>query len=288
MITKNYATLPNGQQTHYRRSEKAGHGSDGQHTTLVILHASPMSSETMLPIMHAIEGVCELLAPDTPGYGQSDPLSAKALAASATLAPYVAWLNEFINVLNLDKVAIYGSATGAQIAIEFARAYPDKTNFLVLDNAADFIDAERAEIMKNYFPDLSPREDGSHLQTIWKISASLFQWFPWYRQNDEHLVSSAKPPLAAVQATAKAYLLAGTDYAQAYRRAFINEDASRLQAVGVPTSVIRWQGSLIKKYADRFDHYQWPEHIQMCHCGKTFDERVSTIHQTILKHLETG
>jgi len=276
MITKNYATLSNGRQTHYRHA-----GQDCAGVTLIMLHPSPMSSELMLPVMNALNGVCELIAPDTPGYGQSDPLTKEQLNSSAVLGPYVEWLAEFIDRLNLDTVGLYGSATGAQIAIEFAKTYPEKTVFIVLDNAADFTDAEREEVMNGYFPDLSPKKDGSHLQDIWKISESLFKWFPWNEQNDEHLISNATPPLAAVQATAKAYLLAGADYAQAYRRAFMNEDASRLQAVTVQTRVIRWEGSLLKQYSDRFDQYDWPKNIQMCHCGKTTDERMNRIRNTI-------
>lgn len=272
MITKHYATLSSGCQTHYRRVAK-----EGPQTTLIMLHASPMSSEMMLPIMHNLEGVCELIAPDTPGYGQSDPLTKEALSESDTLYPYVEWLNEFIDVLGLESVALYGSATGTQIAIEYARAYPQKTRFLVLDNAADFNDAEREKIMVRYFPDLTPQPDGSHLQAIWEISKSMFQWFPWYQQDDEHRISTETPSLAALQSTVKAYVLAGPEYYQAYKRAFMNEDATRLQAVTVPTTVIRWEGSMIRKYSDRFDQYQWPDNIKMHHCGKSFEERFESI-----------
>ena len=276
MMTKNYATLPNVRQTHYRQLENPQ-----ADTTLIMLHASPMSSELMVPTMNALSGLCTLVAPDTPGYGQSDPLTEEQLAASEDLSPYVEWLSNFMDAIHLKQIGLYGSATGAQIAIEFAKAHPQKTRFLILDNAAHFTDAEREQIMTRYFPDLSPREDGSHLRKIWHISESLFQWFPWYQQDEAHRISSMPPPLAAVQATAKAYLQAGVDYAQAYRRAFMNEDAGRLMEVRAPTRVVRWQGSVIKKYCDRFDEYPWPEHIRMCHCGQSIDERMEAIRQAV-------
>lgn len=286
MIQKNYLNFQNGQQTHYRQG-----GNSNSSEALIMLHASPMSSEALVPIISALGDVCHLIAPDTPGYGQSDPLPEEALNASANLDPYVAWLEEFIETFTenllaqnkpLKKIGLYGTATGAQIAIEFARNHPDKIDYIILDNAAHFTDADREEIMEKYFPDLSPKSDGSHLQKIWEISESLFQWFPWYQQDEEHRITTKGPiPIATVHATAKAYLNAGTNYDQAYKRAFFNEEADRVLEVKIPVQVIRWEGSIMKKYSDRFDNYDWPENVKMCHCGKSVDDRFTAIRTAI-------
>ncbi len=272
MISRHYATLGLG-QTHYRRG--------GSGRPLMLLHASPMSSESMLPLMNELIGNADIIAPDTPGYGGSDSLPEEALNSCPDLTPYVTWLSGFIDSLGLATIGLYGTATGAQIAIEFARRYPDKLDYLILDNAAHFTDQERNEIMEPYFPDISAREDGSHLELIWEMASGVFQWFPWYAQDEQHRISDKPPPPSAVHAVALAYLSAGDQYAQAYRRAFQNEDASRVTEIDVPVRVVRWQGSVLKKYADRYDQFDWPPHIQMCPCGPKLSQRYSTIRHLV-------
>lgn len=272
MIKKYYADVPSG-QTHYRRT--------GEGNPLVLLHASPMSSQLMEPLMQHLAVSADVIAPDTPGYGQSDPLLAKTLQETDDLSPYVEWLKAFLDSLGLQKIALYGTATGAQIAIEFARAFPERLEYIILDNAAHFTDQQRTDIMGEYFPSIEPQADGAHLQKVWDMAQGLFQWFPWYAQDDAHRVSNQEPPLAAVHATALAYLNAGTDYAQAYRRAFQNEDASRVAEITVPVRIIRWQGSVIKRYSEAFDQFEWPDHIKMVHCGEGGAERFEAIRSVV-------
>lgn len=277
MILKNYANLATG-QTHYRRS--------GSGQPIVLLHASPMSSELMLPAIELLHDVADVIAPDTPGYGQSDALPQDLLEADADLSPYVDWLLSFIDELGLEKIALYGSATGAQIAIEFARTYPNRLDFVVLDNAAHFNDQERSEIMRSYFPSIEPKADGSHLQNVWDMAAAVFQWFPWYQQDEAHRVSSVNMPPAAVHSVAMAYLSAGEDYAQAYRRAFANERAERVLEISAETTVhiLRSQGSILKQYSDRFDDYQWPDHIKMLLCEGGANERYAAIKELVFQN----
>jgi pimeloyl-ACP methyl ester carboxylesterase len=275
MIVRNYRNLALGDgkqidhQTHYRT---AGSGSP-----LILLHPSPLSSAFMCPLIDLLKGQVRVFAPDTPGYGQSDALAAPA----KDLSPYVEWLAAFIRSNALDSVGIYGSATGAQIAIQFARQYPDMTDYLILDNAVHFTDEERQEIPARYFPDMNPKDDGEHLQMAWKMSSKLFSHFPWFSDSEENRISSTPAPTALVHATALAYLNSGADYHQAYRAAFLNEDAKNMQAVTRPTNVIRWAGSILKKYADRLDGYDWPEHINMVHCSSEPESRFAAISSSV-------
>lgn len=274
MIYKHYANLDEG-QTHYRRG--------GSGSPLVMLHASPMSSELMVPLIGTLLDVADVIAPDTPGYGNSDPLPVEVLDEHGDLTPYVNWLADFVDSLGLGNIGLYGTATGAQIAIEFARRYPEKLDYLILDNAAHFTDQERVDIMSQYFPDISARDDGSHLNDVWTMANGIFQWFPWYAQDEAHRISDTTPPTSAVHATALAYLAAGEQYAQAYRRAFANEDATRVATIKVPVRVIRWEGSVLKKYADRYDDFDWPDNIQMQHCGPSVLQRYSAIRDVVVE-----
>lgn len=256
-------------QTHYRTA--------GEGAPLVVLHPSPMSSAFMVPVIDAVSDLCHVLAPDTPGYGATDALP----KPGNDLSPYVDWLRAFVDAQGLERFLLYGSATGAQIAIEFAHACPERLDHLFLDNAVHFTDAERAEIMARYFPDIAPRDDGSHLVDTWAMAQGLFRGFPWYKAPEEPLPD---PPLAVVQATALAYLVAGEEYARAYRAAFNNERAERVQALSVPTTILRWAGSLLKEQADRLDDFDWPEHITMKHSAATVEARFEALRSAIAPH----
>lgn len=275
MSKRAYLELADGAQTHYRFS--------GGGMPLILLHPSPLSSAFMEPMMAAMPAGVAAIAPDTPGYGASDPLTEPA----EDLSGYVAWLRRFIEALGHRRVGIYGSATGAQIAIEFARAEPEATRFLVLDNAAHFSAAEREAMLARYFPDLSPRADGAHLRAAWEMVKALWQWFPWYEQDEAHRVGEpgAVSP-EALQAFLLDHLRAGPDYARAYKAALKNEDANRLLEVSAPVRVIRWEGGILREYADRYDAFDWPAHIRMAHCGPAMEQRLAAIRAAVAELTE--
>lgn len=283
MTRRAYLELADGRQTHYRRAGK------GQ--PLILLHPSPLSSKWLEPVIETVRGSVDAIAPDTPGYGASDPLPEPDSGAAAAgrrgasgqgLAGYVDWLHDFIRALGCRRVGLYGSATGAQVAVEFARTHPHATRFLVLDNLAHFTDAERERMLARYFPDLVPRADGSHLRAAWSMVNGFGQWFPWYERNEEHRIGRPDSlPADVSRRMLVDHLRAGSGYARAYRAALQSEDASRVQAVKAPVRIIRWQGSVLRRYADRLDGFDWPAHIRMVACGPTPDARLEAIRSAV-------
>tara|TARA_R110002167_G_scaffold349844_1_gene561821 strand:- start:34951 stop:35835 length:885 start_codon:yes stop_codon:yes gene_type:complete len=262
-VLKHYVTLGADKpwQMHYR--------SQGQEQlpVIILLHASPMSSAMMVPMMNVLADSFRVIAVDTPGYGQSDPLPLNhvnlADKADSSLVPYVEALDAFINALELEQPLIYGSATGAQIAIEYAKAYPKDINGIVLENAAWFKDEERSAIVEHYFPDIKAQKDGSHLDLVWQMASQLFHYFPWFDTSEQARISQAEIPPEAIQDTLMAYFTAGDNYHLAYRAAFMNERPEQLRSVTVPTHIIRWPSSVLKQYVDRLDDAKLPANIQM-------------------------
>jgi haloalkane dehalogenase len=61
-------------QVHYRR--------DGTGPLIVLIHQSPNNSKELLPLMGQLAEHYTVIAPDTPGYGQSDPLTSPDLATN--------------------------------------------------------------------------------------------------------------------------------------------------------------------------------------------------------------
>ena len=255
--------------------------SAGTGPALVMLHASPMSSAALLPFIRVAAEFNTVIAPDTPGYGWSDPLAEPA----EDLAGYVAALYSFTRRLGLESFGLYGTATGAQIAIEFSKTYGARVEYLILDNAAHFTDEERDGIVSGYFPDLTPDATGSHLTRTWSVARDQCMFFPWHRTTPQTRLPAGGVNTAVVHQMAMEFLQAGKDYDRAYRAAFANEKMERLQPITVPVIIMRWQGSILKPYTDRFDSVEWPDNFTMLHKGPTRGQRIEAFRSIFTERL---
>lgn len=267
-----YASVPGPAgdwQIHYRRH--------GEGPPLVMLHPSPLCGAFLAAQMRRLAPRACCIAWDTPGYGASDPLPKSW--NTQTLEPYVKALASFIDALDFQKVALYGSATGAQIAIEFARIHSSRCRALLLENLALFSDEEVEAITRDYFPDLSPSADGEHLGLIWDMARRGTRCFPWQADDCEAQRRDAYPPPAVINDIARAYLAAGPDYARAYRAAFANERLEPLAAVPVPTRIVLWDEGLLGKYGERIAQAPLPEPMQIVRAGPGFEARMTALDQ---------
>ncbi len=272
IIRKYYTQLrsDNGEwQIHYRDTVS----NPGNARPIILLHPSPLSSAFMEPLLKLLAPYTRAIAWDTPGYGFSDKLP----SFSGDLTAYVDALAQFIDVLGLEQPIVYGSATGAQIGIEFAKAYPDKLSALVLENAASFTDEEKNHILEHYFPNLSAQANGEHLLNAWSMAKKLYAGFPWFQVPDQ----PSAIPLDIVQKTVLDYLKAGEQYDQAYRAAFDNEKVEQLQTVTSPTHIILWSGSIIANYSERLLNADLAENFHF-HCiDGDIKKRYATVLETI-------
>jgi hypothetical protein len=214
----------------------------GSGAPVVLFHASPLSSTSLVALMQLLgERYC-VLAPDTPGYGLSDPLP----VAAEAIGDYLPTFKRLFEKLGLSK---------------FSKKVPAQIELMILDGACHLSDRERTSILKRYFPPLRPRVDGSHLCAVWHIVHELFTFFPWFDQRPSQRLSRDLPPLAVIQNMVEDYLRAGPAYAMAYRAAFLNEHANRLQAVSVKTFILRWPDSILLKHTDALLAHELPSNI---------------------------
>ena len=268
-----------GLRWHYRAA--------GVGPALVLLHPSPRSSAMYEPWMRTLSAHFRVLAVDTPGYGASDPLpnspnSPHSPNAPRTLHDYIAPLHALLQCTAAPRCVIYGSATGAQLGIAYANAHPQAVQHLLLDNAAHFDDEERARILARYFPDLTPRADGSHLATAWQMCAQMLEFFPWFDADDAHRIAPGPAPAAAVHASLQELLAAGPGYAAAYRAAFEHERAAHVQLLTVPTSLLRWQGSILLRHIDRLIGFDLPPMLRVIDIPAALPERYAAMTEHLL------
>ena len=260
---------------HYR---VAGHG-----PPLFALHPSPLDSAFLAPLMARLGNRATVIAPDTPGFGLSDPL----LGPIDDLAPCVRAMAALREALGLAQAGVYGSATGAQIAVEWAKAEPDALTGVMLDNAAAFDDAERARIMQGYLPDVAPTADGGHLARAWQASHDSTLFFPWQSPCAENRIAPAPGAAEAMHVTAAGYLRAGPAYARVYRAAFRNERVESLLPIAIPLVVVRWQGSILARWTRRLDTQEWGANVTMARCGPSLEERWTCVERHLDRILPT-
>lgn len=249
MIEAHFCTIKN-QKLHFL---KAGKGSP-----IVLLHPSPSSSKSMVPFISELATHFTVFAIDTPGYGASDLMPQKPKSLKA----YCKYLRPFFIKMGLEKFAIYGSATGAQIAIRYGLEYPKEVIHLYLDNAAHFSEELRNKILEHYFPDISPKYDGSHLMTIWTMVHDLFVFFPWCFASQKYRVAKPMPPATILHQIALEYMLAGKNYGLAYKAAFHHEKAEYVQQLIMPTTLFHWHGSIVKPYIENLVAHDLPPNIK--------------------------
>lgn len=229
----------------------------GQGPALAFFHPSPSSSESLLPLAKALANDYTVFVFDTPGYGKSDALG----FVPTTLNEYTVFFKKAFAAMKLDTFAMYGSATGAQIAIRYALENPEQVTHVFLDNSAHFNDELCEGILEHYFPDLTPQLDGGHLATIWQIVSQMFQYFPWCFTTEEYALNRPQVPAAMLQMVAMDYLLAGANYDHAYRVAFKHERGKYVQQLQVPTTIFRWSGSIITKYIDELLAFDYKDNV---------------------------
>ena len=63
---------------------------------------------------------------------------------------------ELADALGFDSMDLWGSHTGALIAMEFAVRHPQRVGRVVLEGPVFLSSAFQADLLENYFPPLKP------------------------------------------------------------------------------------------------------------------------------------
>ena len=156
VIRRGYADVGSG-QVHYRWAGNTAN------PIVVLLHQSPSSSAMYEALMVELAGQFYVVAPDTPGFGQSDPIQ---LDRPVTITDYAAVVGQFIAQLN-RPVVLFGHHTGAAIAAQIAADNPTLVQKLALSGPTLLNEQQRKNLpgMASPFP---LQEDGQHLQQMWQ------------------------------------------------------------------------------------------------------------------------
>lgn len=152
-------------QIHLRR---AGRTRESGHPPLLCFHQSPNASSNFTLFLEHMGEDRLAVAPDTPGFGDSDRPD-----APPEIADYAGAMADVIDALSLDgPIDLLGYHTGVLIAAELALLRTDQIRRLVFIGIPVFNDEERAAFEKTPWP--APfKEDGSSLLEEWQ---RLLHW----------------------------------------------------------------------------------------------------------------
>ncbi|MSO64423.1 MAG: alpha/beta hydrolase [Alphaproteobacteria bacterium] len=132
---------------------------------LICLHQSPASGRPWEQFLAAIGRDRRVLAPDTPGFGDSD-----APAVPPTIAEYAAAVGELLDGLGLGQVDLIGDHTGSKIAVELAQQRPHQIRKVVLHAAPIYGAAQAAAQQRLIVTKRSESwqpESGEHWRRRW-------------------------------------------------------------------------------------------------------------------------
>ncbi len=250
-ITRHFATiaLPGAppRQVHYR---KAGSG-----PPVLLLHQSPVSSAEYIHLMAEWAGDFTLIAPDSPGFGLSDALPGD----EPIIEPYAQGIAAFLDAIGVQRCGVYGTHTGAMIAAEFARAFPQRCEVLVLNGYVVATDAEKADVMANYFVPLQPNPEGSHMVWAWVRMRDQMIFYPWYRKTAQTRMTFDIPGPDMLHPFTMDYFRSANAGLRAYKAAFTYDAIAGLRGMSAPCFALAFQQDVLFEHLDRI-----PKDIPKC------------------------
>jgi pimeloyl-ACP methyl ester carboxylesterase len=150
-------------QLHVRISEPETEA-DQAHPPLICFHQSPQSGRAFTEVLNALGQDRKVFAPDTPGFGESDPPP-----ELPGIEDYTDAMEELIDQLPLKTFDILGYHTGALTGTELAIRRPKNVRRLVLIGMPVFKQEEIDAFLSQPWP-LPLEKDGSHISAEWKRS----------------------------------------------------------------------------------------------------------------------
>jgi pimeloyl-ACP methyl ester carboxylesterase len=127
------------QTTHYRTVKVDGlsifyrEAGNPDAPTLLLLHGFPSSSRMYEPLFSRLASHYHLVAPDYPGFGNSDAPSAKEFAY--TFEHIAGVMDDFTNAIGLKRYVLYMQDYGGPVGMRLAVKHPDRVRALIIQNA---------------------------------------------------------------------------------------------------------------------------------------------------------
>ncbi|MBV7265237.1 alpha/beta fold hydrolase [Erythrobacter sp. WH131] len=232
-----------GRRVHYRRC--------GSGPMLLMVHQSPRSSAEYTALMQQWGARFTCVAPDTPGFGQSDPLP-ETDDAKPEIADFADALCEFLDALGVDRVPAYGFHSGGIILVTALKRQPQRFACLAVGGYAIWNEQEMRIFGERYLPEFHPSDYGEHLTWLWNRMLEQSWVFPWFDTREEARLSVAHADIPRVAQAVSEMLDAGNAYQAGYGAVLrAPRDIPPSDADVPPCLITAYDGDPLQEHIDR-------------------------------------
>ncbi|MGF7153414.1 alpha/beta fold hydrolase [Novosphingobium gossypii] len=218
----------------------------GEGRPVVLLHDSPRSSRLHIDLMRFLAPHFHVVALDTPGYGNSDPLGID----TPEITDFAAALGDALDALKLSHAPIYATHTSAKIALEYAFS-SGQPPALILDGLSYPPTLAPAPFVDAYMRPFVIDANGAYIAAEWTRTRDMLRWFPWFSPAAAHRVAREMPPAEWIEDYTIDLFSAGPHYADAYGAAMRYDCGRALRGVTVPTLIAARQDDVLYGFLDR-------------------------------------
>lgn len=210
---------------------------------LLLVHGSPGSADSFEGLIEELARDHLVISPDTLGNGYSMP-AATEHPEIADLAPALAGVLE---ELDLGPVTAYGSHTGACLALELCCQRPELVSTFVADGLPVLSEEFVADLLENYFIDMTPSRNGEHLVRAWHTVRDAQLYWPWYGGTVATHRPTAPSEPEQLHRLVMEFVKSGPSYKQSYAAAFRFDARARLAQVDVPVLVCATPDDMLRE-----------------------------------------
>jgi len=227
---------------HYRRY--------GQGPVLLMIHQSPRSSAEYIPLMRQWGAHFTCIAPDSPGFGQSDPLA----IPEPSIDDFADALVDLLDALGLDRAPAYGFHSGGIILVSALQRHPERFTALAIGGYAVWTPEEMRAFSASYLPPFQPQGYGEHLVWLWNRILEQSWFFPWFAVAPAMRLSGAHDDPAKVDAVVREMLDSGDAYRAGYGA--VLRAPRTMSAPGAPSRpvlITAYDGDPLQAHIERLD-----------------------------------
>ena len=190
------------------------------------------------------------IAPDTPGFGQSDPLAKPA----PEIEDYADAIVEFADAVGIRSIVGYGFHSGGIILVTALRRHMAKFAGLAIGGYAIWNEAERVALGTPYIPPFIPQSYGEHLTWVWNRILEQSWYFPWFDPKDANRMIRSHDDPVRIHPTIIEMLDSGDAYRLGYGAVLRGRrDIPGPDAVTPPVLITAYTGDPLKVHLDRLE-----------------------------------
>jgi pimeloyl-ACP methyl ester carboxylesterase len=144
---------------------------------VLLLHGFPTSSQMFRNLMPALADCYCVLAPDYPGFGHSSMPPRDEFAY--TFDNLAGVIDEFTEMLDLEKYALYVQDYGAPVGFRLASRHPNRVTAIVVQNGNAYdegLDNDFWKPLKAYWGEPGSRERREALRVFLTVEATRWQY----------------------------------------------------------------------------------------------------------------